>query len=76
MKSDHDERLLRYMLDTFGPTMDMNQLAGVLHKSPKTLRMDYTRDMLPVPTYKLGRKRVVQTLEVVDYIQQSREEAA
>lgn len=67
--------VLDYLLSTYGPTLDMEQLAGLLHTSKKTIENRVSAGLFPIATYKEGRARVASAESIATYLQRRLEEA-
>lgn len=53
----------------YGPTMSLPQVARVLHLNEQTLRNYLSMGREPVLIYKIGRKLVADTTDVVNYLE-------
>jgi hypothetical protein len=49
-------------------TLDMNQVAEVLHLTPETARDKAAAGTLPFPTFKSGRKRLATIYKVAEFL--------
>lgn len=62
------------LLDKYGPTMTLRQFGDVIRKPVTTLHSDMSRGLFPVPTYKVGNRHILATLDVVAYMHSCRVE--
>ncbi len=67
--------VLDYLLKTYGPTLDMKQLAELLHISKKTIENRVSGGVFPIATYNEGRTRVASVESVAGYLQRRQDEA-
>ena len=67
--------LLDYLLKTYGPTLNMEQLARLLHTSKKTIENRVSGGLFPIATYRKGRTRVASAESVAASLEQMQEEA-
>jgi len=65
-----------YLLDKYGPRLDMEQLASVLVLDAGTLLNQVSAGTLQVKTYRDGRKRFADYRDVAEYLDRVRELAA
>lgn len=68
------------LLDLYGtPTLDTDQLARLLHKTPKTIREQVYTGVFPIRTYKLGTgrssRRVADVADVAAFLDRCRASA-
>lgn len=67
--------LLEYLLKTYGPTLDMEQLARLLHTSKKTIENRVSGGLFPIATYREGRTRVASAESIAAYLERKQDEA-
>ncbi len=65
-----------WLLQRYGPTMDMRELAKTLKRSVKTLRNDISAGKCPVKTFKIQGTRVAPTESVAKFLMESEKAAA
>lgn len=70
-----DETMLEHYIKLYGPTMELNQAAKVLHYSVGHLRNLVCVNRAPVPFYKVGRFHIVDTRDIVKYLENMKAEA-
>lgn len=49
-------------------TLDVNQLAEILHMTPKTVTDQAAAGRLPIPTFKAGRKHLANIRDVAIFL--------
>jgi hypothetical protein len=60
---------LQLLIQQYGSvTLDMHQLAEVLHMTPKTTAEQAAAGKLPFKTFKAGRKRLVTIYSVAQFL--------
>jgi hypothetical protein len=64
-----------WLLERFGPTLNLDEIAEVLKKAPGSLRNDYYAGRLQIPTYREGARRVAAVADVAAYLESRRQEA-
>ncbi|PNL00748.1 hypothetical protein I6G78_07775 [Burkholderia glumae] len=64
-----------YILEKFGPRMNLSQLAQLLQMSEGTIRNQISAETFPIPTYKEGAGRFAAYDAVADYLDQMSAEA-
>lgn len=64
-----------FLLEQYGPRMNMEQLAKVLVMAPPTIMSKISRGELAVPTYVDGKMRYADTRDVAEYLDRKRDEA-
>ena len=67
--------LLDYLLKTYGPTLNMEVLARLLHTSKKTIENRVSGGLFPIATYREGRTRVASAESVAAYLERKQQEA-
>lgn len=63
------KKLREKYLDTFGLTMNLNQIAQVLQITPEGLRNMISAKKTPIRIYKLGKRYIADTDDLVNYMQ-------
>ena len=63
------EKMLDNYIKIYGPTMNVQQVARVLHINPGSLRNLIYADNTPIPIYKVGRHYLADTASLVEYIE-------
>ncbi|MEA3639935.1 MAG: helix-turn-helix domain-containing protein [Lamprobacter sp.] len=56
--------MIKELTERYGLTMTVDDLADVLKMSPKTIRNSISSEQFPIPTYKIGRRRLAKTADV------------
>lgn len=64
-----------YMLETYGPRVNMAKLAIILGYEPKSLHNRIARGELSLPTYVDGKERFADTRDVAEYLDTMRAKA-
>lgn len=64
-----------YLLEHYGPRLNLDQLAAVLGISKNTIYNQVSAQTFPVPTYVDGNKRFADYRDVSTYIDKCRDEA-
>lgn len=64
-----------YILEKFGPRMNMQQLASLLCMSEGTIRNQVSAETFPIPTYKEGASRYAPYDAVAEYLDTMSEKA-
>lgn len=49
-------------------TLDANQLAEILHLTPKTVTDQAAAGRLPIPTFKVGRQHLANIQDVANFL--------
>lgn len=65
-----------YILEKYGPRLDVEQLADVLSMAPGTIHNQVSLGTFQVPTYVDGKKRFADHRDVAAYLDRVRELAA
>lgn len=52
----------------YGVTLGYEQLAEVLHKTPRSVKNDYSTGALKIPTFKEGKNRLAHVQDVANYL--------
>ena len=64
-----------YLMKTYGPTLNMEQLARLLHTSKKTIENRVSGGLFPIATYREGRTRVASAESIAAYLECKQKEA-
>ncbi|MCR1769079.1 hypothetical protein JWI72_18065 [Burkholderia glumae] len=64
-----------YILEKFGPRMNLSQLAQLLQMSEGTIRNQISAETFPIPTYKEGSGRFAAYDAVAEYLDRMSEQA-
>lgn len=67
--------LQAYLLDKYGPRLDMEQLGEVLGRDQKTILNQISANCFSVPTYIDGRKRWADFRDVAEHLERCRSAA-
>ena len=52
----------------YGATLGYTELAEVLHKTPASIKNDYSTGALLIPTFKEGKNRLAHVQDVANYL--------
>lgn len=69
-------QMQKLMFDKYGPTMRMTELADCLGIKSGTLKNNLSQATCPVKTYKQGKLRFANTIDVASYLDEQRQKAA
>lgn len=64
-----------FLMETYGPRVDMAQLSQILGYEPKSLHNRIARGELELPTYIDGKLRFADTRDVAEYLDAQRSKA-
>lgn len=64
-----------FLMERYGPRMNMEQLAQALGLAPSSLHGRLARGELQVPTYVDGKMRYADTRDVAEYLDRLRDQA-
>lgn len=70
MSSDRE-----YLKETYGLHMTVNELSEVLRLAPSSVRGAISADRFPIPTFRVGNRRLAHVDDVAGYLQSQREQA-
>jgi len=65
-----------YMLEKYGPRMNVDQMAEVMSISPNTIYNQISAGKFPIKTYVEGKLRFADIRDVVEHFDQCRSRAA
>jgi hypothetical protein len=65
-----------YLLEKYGPRMNIDQLAEVMSLSPATIYNQVSAGRFPIKTYIEGKQRFADCRDVCEYFDVMREKAA
>lgn len=65
-----------YLLEKYGPRMNVDQLAEVMSIAPATIYNQISAGRFPIKTYIEGKMRYADLRDVVEYFDQCRRRAA
>lgn len=64
-----------FLLEQYGPRMNMEQLAKVLGMAAPTIMSKVSRGDMEIPTYVDGKMRYADSRDVAEYLDRKRDEA-
>lgn len=59
---------LEYLTPLYPPTLSVRQVSEITSETEQTIRNAISQGRYPIPSFKLGGKRVFRLLDVADYI--------
>lgn len=65
-----------YLLEKYGPRMNVEQMAEVMSIAPATIYNQISAGRFPIKTYIEGKMRYADLRDVTEYFDQCRERAA
>lgn len=63
--------MISELLDRYGLTMDLKQLGELIHMTPGSIRSSISAGTFPIPTIRIGMRRLAFTTDVARYIDES-----
>lgn len=61
---------LDYLTQHYGPVVTIGELSSITTQSEKTITNSLHKQTYPIPSFKIGRKRVFRLVDVAAYIDQ------
>lgn len=59
---------LDYLACFYGPNVTLNELSSITTQHVKTIQNGILRGEYPIPSFKIGKKRVFRLVDVADYL--------
>lgn len=63
-------RSLDFLAQHYGPTVTISELSSITTQSEKTITNGLHKCVYPIPSFKIGGKRVFRLVDVADYLDQ------
>ena len=59
---------LDYLACFYGPNVTLNELSSITTQHVKTIQNGILKGEYPIPSFKIGKKRVFRLVDVADYL--------
>lgn len=61
---------VEFLRSQFPPTLSVQQVSEITSEHEQTIRNKLSKKVYPIPSFKIGRKRLFRLVDVADYIDQ------
>lgn len=59
---------LDYLIQYYGPNVTLNELSSITTQGVRTIQNAIVKGDYPIPSFKIGSKRVFRLVDVADYL--------
>lgn len=61
---------IEFLRSHFPPTLSVQQVSEITSEHEQTIRNKLSKKLYPIPSFKIGRKRLFRLIDVAEYIDQ------